>query len=471
MKNSIVLPSLALLAILAGVTWSASPASADGVPNPTLIGPIPQNAPPGDPSHDYTFFTPIEDLADYGYMQEEYFIEGTANRYDTPDGETGTIISSGHPYKTRIVVRRPIDANKSNGVVLFEWQNVSAGYEIDAHWGASWPHFVKYGYTWVGVTAQAVGIHSAPFYSENNALRAWSPTRYGDLDLRAGNTVFDDSLCYDVFAQAAQAVLNPTDGVDPMGGIPVELALAVGASQSAGRLAIYHNSIHPLHQLFDGLYLLVGGGDLRTDSDLKTMQYLSETDLRSGPGRRQDDSDVFRGWEVAGTGHSSQVSNVYREPITLRDFGSLPFPPDCDLPPFSHVPGYYVINKQYDLLVDWVENGTPPPTAPKLEFFSEDPPVFARDELGIVLGGIRLPAVDVPIALNTGINSGSVFCSLYGTNQPFDDETLNELYSSHGDYVSGVAGSATANRNAGYIHQDAVTEMIEEAAHADVPPM
>ena len=66
----------------------------------------------------------------------------------------------------------------------------------------------------------------------------------------------------------------------------------------------------------------------------------------------------------------------------------------------------------------------------------EDPcPVYRRlrDELGIVLGGIRLPAVDVPIALNRGINSSDPFCSLYGTNQPFDDETLHALYESHGE--------------------------------------
>jgi hypothetical protein len=163
---------------------------------------------------------------------------------------------------------------------------------------------------------------------------------------------------------------------------------------------------------------------------------------------------------------------IYREPITIREFGGIPFPATCDLPPFSRVPGYYAINKQYDLIVDWVTDGTPPPTAPKLEFFSADPPIFARDEFGIVLGGIRLPAVDVPIALNTGINSGSsVFCTLYGTHQPFDDETLNELYDSHGAYVRGVSRSARENRNAGYILPEAAEEMIEEAAEGDVPPM
>jgi len=38
--------------IVAMLTWSAVPAKAESVPSPTVIGPIPVNVPPGDPSHD-----------------------------------------------------------------------------------------------------------------------------------------------------------------------------------------------------------------------------------------------------------------------------------------------------------------------------------------------------------------------------------------------------------------------------------
>ena len=455
--------------IVTMLTWSAMPVLADTVPNPTVTGPIPVNDVPGNETHDYVFFTPVEDLSEYGYIEEEFFIEGVANEYNTPDGETGSINSSGYPYKTRMVVRRPISAKRFNGVVLLEWQNVSAGYEIDAHWGPSWDHFIRRGYAWIGVSAQHVGVHSAFFYPINNALQAWSPIRYGDLDLTAEDTAPYDSLCYDVFSQAAQSIRSP-EGIDPMGGLPVELILSVGASQSAGRLSIYHNSIHPLHNVIDAFYLLVGGSDLRTDLDVKVFQYLSETDLRGGPSRRMLDSDNFRSWEVAGTGHSSWVSAVYRDPIVLRDFGEPPWPPDCDLPPYSRVRGYYVINAQYDLLVQWVRDGIPPPTAPKIEFFSEDPPIIARDELGIAYGGIRLPEIEVPIALNSGVNSGATFCVLYGTYQPFSDDTLNELYRNHGAYVSAYNRSINENLKVGYILKGAASEMRAKAAHSNVPP-
>ena len=472
MNCSSVRSSLSAIAIASMAIWSAAPAAAE-VPAATLIGPVPENVEPGDPSHDYTYFTPVEDLSDFGYVEEEYFVEGTANRYSTPSLATGSVLSSGHPYKTRIVVRRPVNRHKANGIILFEWQNVSAGYEIDAHWGPSWQHLVASGYTWVGISAQRVGVHGSPIpLLAGRGLRQWSPTRYGSLDVTAGGTVLDDSLSYDIYAQAAQAVLNPAGSVDPLGGIEVKEAFAVGASQSAGRLTLYYNSIHPLHELFDGYYLLVGGGPLRTDLDVKVMRYLSETDvLRAGPGIRQDDSERLRTYEVAGTAHSSLVSDLYRTPLVTRDFGEVVLPATCTLPPFSQVPGYHVINEQYDLLTSWVRSGAAPPTAPEMEFDASVPPQLVRDEFGIVVGGIRLPAVDAPVALNSGINSGSSpFCVLYGTSQPFDATLLQELYPTHQEYVQAARESALGAFRDGFISLGAYVEMVLQALVADVPP-
>ena len=464
--------------LAAAAALSSTLGAAAQVPSPTVIGPVAHHAPPGDPSRDYSFLTPAENLSDYGYVQEEFFIEGTANAYDTPAGQTGTVKSSGHPYRTRIVVRRPSSQRRFNGVVLLEWQNVTAGYEIDAHWGVSWPHFVREGYAWVGVSAQRVGVHGAsPLPGSdpnapppvNNGLRAWSPIRYGALDVTASGAVTDDSLCYEIFSQAAQAIRSPA-GVRPLGRLRPRIVLAVGASQSAGRLSIYHNAIHPLHGVVDGFYLLVGGAGLRTDLDVKVMQYLSETDLGRGPSRRMADSDEFRSWEVAGTAHSSYYSDEYRAPLIQRDFGTDPWPAECDLPPYSRVRGYYVIDAQYDWLVRWVRNGVAPPTAPKLEFTAGETPAIARDEDGFAVGGIRLPEIEAPIALNAGANSGATFCVLYGTHQPFDAALLRERYPARGSYVSAVLRSALRNQRAGYITRNATWEYAWDAAFADVPP-
>ena len=102
---------LASLLTLAVAFWAG--VATASAPIPVVTGPIPANVPPGDPSHDYPqLATSLDlarplDLASLGYVEEEYFFSGTANVYNTPTLATGTIVSSGHPYKSRIIVRRP----------------------------------------------------------------------------------------------------------------------------------------------------------------------------------------------------------------------------------------------------------------------------------------------------------------------------------------------------------------------------
>jgi Alpha/beta hydrolase domain len=101
-----------LIALL-GAGLACVAITAQAVPNPVVTGPIASTAIPGQPSKDHIFFATDHPLAVNGYIEEEYFIEGTANRYNTPTGATGSVIDSGHGYKTRVVVRRPASDKKS----------------------------------------------------------------------------------------------------------------------------------------------------------------------------------------------------------------------------------------------------------------------------------------------------------------------------------------------------------------------
>ena len=83
---------------LAGMGLACLALTAYAVPNPVVTGPIVSSAIPGQPSKNYVFFASEHPLAVNGYIEEEYFIEGTANRYNTPTGVTGTVQDSGHPY-------------------------------------------------------------------------------------------------------------------------------------------------------------------------------------------------------------------------------------------------------------------------------------------------------------------------------------------------------------------------------------
>src|SRR5437762_6983397 len=133
---------------LAGVFILVAAPSVLAVPNPTVTGPISVSVPLGDPSHDYPQLATQADLAGNGYVEEEYFFSGVANRYNTPTLQTGTIISSGNPYTSRMIVRRPTDPAKFNGVVVVEWVNVTPGYNFDLLWQASADFFIREGYAY-----------------------------------------------------------------------------------------------------------------------------------------------------------------------------------------------------------------------------------------------------------------------------------------------------------------------------------
>src|SRR5262245_43529075 len=146
----------ALVAVVAGVqvTLLALPAASE-VPTPTV------SLPPAG-THGFPFLSEVIDFAHFGYVEEEVFIEGTARSYvpvgplggitdgrwdATPTGPTAT-------YKTRLLIRRPDDPNRFNGVVLVDWMNVSSGFDSDILGGLS-SELIGEGYAYVGVSAQA----------------------------------------------------------------------------------------------------------------------------------------------------------------------------------------------------------------------------------------------------------------------------------------------------------------------------
>jgi hypothetical protein len=129
-------------------------------------------------------------LASQGYVEEEYSASGTANRYrmnfTSTDGAGGTagqpddplataeVVDAGHPYTTRILVRRPSDAGSFNGTVIVEWFNVSLSQDVDFVFTATHDYLLSNGYAWVGVSAQLAGT---------NALKQANAARYSNLNL------------------------------------------------------------------------------------------------------------------------------------------------------------------------------------------------------------------------------------------------------------------------------------------------
>jgi Alpha/beta hydrolase domain len=483
-RRLVTCSALAVTAVVTVGMGSTRALTATAVPE--VIGPIPSTAPPGDPSHDYVFYATPMELSKVGYVEQEYFIRGVATRY-SPTAPSVSAPLGESPYETRIVVRRPVHASRFGGVVVVDWQNVTAGHDIDTEWGASGDFFVRHGWVWVGASVQRVGVNGAETGATAGlGLRQWSPTRYGDLDLTAGGTVTDDSQSFDVYTQIARlAEQGPSAGPDPFTGLRVRRVLAGGVSQSATFLMRYYNGLQASTNVYDGFLVGLGGAAPRPDVGTKLFKVYTETDVWLGQAlQRVPDSDTTRTWEIAGASHvpASAVSpdpNDFRATlggVQAREFGPSA-PLTCTNPGPSDVEAWAVFDAAYAALDRWVARDVAPPTAAPIQVTKPTPlATITRDSDGIALGGVRLPSVSVPIALNNGENMAADqsnplngFCILFGTHVPFDQATLAARYRSHGSYVSEVSHASKALVAQGFLLPEDRTTLQLAAAHSPVP--
>lgn len=468
------LRGLLRVAVIAGVLMGglvmAGTASAglSDIPTSEVTGPVPNNS----VSHPY-LATDI-DLDKYGYVEDEYFLSGDAYRYDTATGtlndpaariETGGPTGDGkYPFRTRIVVRRPANPADANGVVIAEWNNVTSFQDVEFNWFGDPYYLLKNGYTFVGVTAQTVGVTS---------LKTFNNERYGTLTLNGNGTVptgtgLDaDALSYDVFSSVVKALKGGRTGVDPLGGITPTEVIASGESQSCGRLSTHYNRIEPTHQIVDAYLLTVCTTPLRTDRPEKAIRIITETENRTPrPTSTLPDTDSIRHWEVAAASHLPRVAFDNLNPVFSRDYEAVTA--SCVKFPLSLIRWPYTQNAAIKDLASWADGGAAPPIAPRGQYAEDN--TLERDEFGIAKGAIRYPDVTVPVAVNDGSNSAapggsifSAFCGLFGSSTPFTQEQLQALYTDQADYVSKYADAADAMVGTGFILQEDADRLKENS--------
>ena len=417
---------------------------------PTVTGPVEGGR------RGIAFCRPRTDVAARGYVVEEFIIEGEAVSYAPApgathgrDGRWDVVAAEPAPYRTRILVVRPQRPEDFDGTVVCNWQNVTAGYEL----GSADEGGVLDGAAWVGVSAQAVGIHG--FRGNRNALgeepavqwhlTAWEPERYGSLEHPG------DDWSYDIFSQAADVVGPRRTGgnIDPMGGLPVQRVIAAGASQSGGRLTTYYNAVHPLAGVFDGFLPSISGGfatpvngeaaaageggppamgrvGVRFRDDLATPLFLvnSECEARGYHPNRRPDDDTFRFWEVAGTPHDNRMAPGRAEGGEGRI-----------LNPLSYMP-FQAMALQH--LVHWIDGRTAPPVFAGMDkTFSDDGRAhLVRDEFGNATGDLRHPALEAPTAEYHGANGqAGGFGRLFGWALAHDPAAVRARFGSESAYL------------------------------------
>jgi hypothetical protein len=450
----------AVLAVGAGPAMGAI----GDVETPAIAGPVASTA-------DSTPWAATDQpLASYGYVEREYEYSGDAFAYDTSgdideDGSkitTGGLANDGrHPYRTRMIVRRPADPADFNGTVVVEWQNVTATFDLEANWFGDPEYLLENGYAYVAISAQRAGV---------NSLKLWDAARYGDLDVTDGGALTGDELSYEIFAAGIKALLDGGTGADPLGPLAKpDTVIASGESQSGSRLSTYYNKIQPLHEIIDAFLITVSSGQVRDDGGVPLIRILSETENRTP--RTEPDTANYRHWEVAGGSHLPRMAfDNFQAPIE-RDLG-LTLSASCEQYPLSRVQWPFVVNSAYEHLARWTNGGAAPPIAPRGRYDTSDE--LVRDELGIAQGGIRLPEMSVPARLNTGINAigtgGGIFsgfCFLLGSTEDLSDETLLARYDDWADYIAQVTAKANAVAGQGFILEEEVPRLIQ--MHREVP--
>jgi len=448
------------------------------------------------------------DLATLGYEETEFSIEGRAVSYELQgergaDGQWDVLPGPEAPFRTRFVVRRPIDADRFSGTAVVEWHNVSAGMDAAPDWGFFHRHLTAQGHAWVGVSAQKVGIDGGGFV-EGIHLKLLAPERYSELEHPG------DAWSFDIFTQVAALLKGPDS---PLGGLVPERLIAAGESQSAACLVTYINAIDHHAQLFDGFFvhgrpgigvsidgifipsargegiestrraISAKGERIRQDARVPVLVLQSETDviLLGGGLAEQPDSEHIRVWEMAGAAHADTYTisagrhddgtlNTERLAELLRPTSNLMIG-NTNSPINAGPQQHYVSHAALAHLTRWAAEGEPPPMAPRL-VVDANGAEFRSDELGIAVGGIRTPWVEVPTAFMSGLGqTGETFAMLFGRTDPFDDDTLSSLYpDGKEEYLRRFEASLDAAITAGFILHDDRTEILGVAgASASYP--
>ena len=488
-----------LVCVSAGSSMAVAQRTAPApVPVPSVSGPVAVT------SDSYPFMTaarliePI-DLAKYGYVEEEFFISGTANVYDWAPSGTLTVKTAGAPYTTRILVRRPADAARFSGTVIVEPLHAPRGHDWALMWGYSYEYILEHHDAWVGISMVP---------DAGDALKAFNPARYASINWTNPNptetcaaggrgrgnappapSATEEGLRWDMFSQLAALLKSRASG-RPLTGFTVE---QVYMSTQDTALTTYIVAVHNTATLangrpaYDGYVIKSGGapGRIRRcalapgpDDARRIIRNISvpvinveaQGEVVQTMALRRPDSDEmrdrFRLYEVPAASHMD--NRVYRFIPAIPEMAKTgasvagetpawPFEGGRGCEPQIPITPLYVMSHAFHAafmnLDLWVRKGVPPPKAPRIEVTGTGSEArIVMDEYGNAKGGVRNPYVDVPVARYVTNTSGPMgTCRQLGYKVPFDWPRLEATYGGHTHYAAKVTESVDRLVKARYL--------------------
>lgn len=437
---------------------------------PSLEGPVPVT----EDSHPFCAMaysrTPLL-IENYGYVEEEFFLSGFANVYDTDAQNELFIKKEKLPYKNRILVRRPIDREAFSGRVYMDILNATQGYDIEDLWHRNYLWCMEHGHAYVGVTSKPVNVLS---------LKNFDYDRYQSLNWSNGERIpypsvsrsatipgTEEGLVWDILNQTA-ALLRDGGARNGLGGYDVKWIYLCGQSQSGAYLNTYVSYFDEIlsegrRHLYDGYMNLVGAlvqrsvcqdgevGPLKlklrnmkpsvspyiclsSEADLTLFRMFvpdgNLLDIRIE--NKDDDRDKCRYYEIAGTPHTDIVCPVLSAVKEVEKTGSVL--PNLDqrlLEYINDIPTEFYICGLLEKLHIWASTGTAPLACTILERENGE---LKKDAFGNVLGGLRTPFTEVPLAVYTACNPDDPE-GICGKMSYFSREQALAIYGSKENYL------------------------------------
>ena len=359
-------------------------------------------------------------IDEFNYEINEYYISGTA---------------AGEPYTTRLVIRRPADDNDSSGLVVAEAMHPIGG-----------AHAFEYNSVYImdsGHIAVEVSTLGAAQINEFN------PRRYGDIDISPTQTS-------EVLAQAGALIKSAQS---PIADLNPRKMILWGTSASSAIMTRYL-AAHAVFRMADGEHIYDGfmptsNGSEIEPVDVPMIQVPTQHEFEVGATTIQDGDepgDQFRVYEFAALAHLDARNNSAR--VTQND---------CQHP-ISMFPQEAYFSVALHHLLEWVDNGTVPPRAPRIlmdNYVDNDGSLMLLDENGNPYGGIRNPYVDLAAYKYTMVNiyigdgnvqgmGANVLCRISGWQTALDSSNLRNAYRNTTNYVNQFEERLTELEAAGW---------------------
>ena len=473
-----------------------------------------EKIPISEESYPFTSAKKYGYLAAAEYEEEEYFMHGSANVYQTEaDGRMGIRFPNA-PYVNRFIVRRPSDPMRFSGNVVVEIINPTSFMDLERMWVLSSRQLMRNGDIYVGITSKPITIEAAlkPFNPERYGRLSWAnPTMeqpfpftqddFKDLEnvIPDQNINYEIGLFWDMLTDLGD-LLRSDDEKNPLRELRPRTIVLTGWSQSGCYLVRYLNDFAYLtddQSVFDGFlaagpprYFATPVNQYETLTCAKNikvqikqakepcivLQTESENSLLGAAAIVRDDQEdedfLCRHFDIAGASHDTVYTllDYYKPDQDLERIGfRFRFGGKNDEP--NHYPTELLVGAMFRNLFYWIHEGVAPQPCERIRINSKGENV--RDAMGNSIGGIRTCLLDYPTGAfyqygDINVGESGLFPKsdkdiLFGHEESFPAEMLQHMYGSLEHYHELVADHTRRLIMKGYLVKEDADLMIEEA--------